>query len=248
MTKQMDKFQAIVISCIAIFFLIAAIVCGIMGESFWLFVAMIVAGLLLIGKIAPATNNANNKSCDSYVNIPNFSDDMSYSASTTLGETEFFCKIAGVAHRNNSSDIGGFIGFCQSDPNNPHDPNAIGVYNDKGRLLGYIPKEEQLAYRKWSKRDPIPCIGFITEDRYLHGKVKVIDANPDLTELHILKFAKWLVANHGVDYFPSGITLESEVQPKTADDWIEILIDSIADKQAEIKAKRHKSSPNQQEE
>jgi hypothetical protein len=183
---------------------------------------------------------------------PTFSDDLinnatDYSRALTLRETEYFCSIAGVSHHNDEDNIGGFIGYCMADPKNRHDKNAIGIYESGGRLVGYIPKDEQKNFKAWSKRDPLPCIGFIEEfDDRLRGKVKVIDACPELTELHMFKFIRWLILNHGKGFIPSNIKVHKNVVLITKNQWLDFIEECIAENNEAVKALR-KASTNRQE-
>lgn len=174
-------------------------------------------------------------------------DATDYSRALTLRETEYFCSIAGVTHHNDEDNIGGFIGYCMADPNNRYDKNAIGIYESGGRLVGYIPKDEQKNFRTWSKRDPLPCIGFIEEfDGRMRGKVKVIDACPELTELHMFKFIKWLILNHGKGFIPSSMEIHKNVVLRTEDQWLDFIEECITESNEAIKALR-KATTNKQE-
>jgi hypothetical protein len=146
----------------------------------------------------------------------------------TLGETEYFCKIAGAHHRN--KDEGAFIGVVTNDPDNEYDKNAIAIYRNDGKLMGYIPREEQRDFRKWSDRDPLPCVGYVRYGDYvdMYGSVKVIDADKRLTELHIMKFVRWLIENYGVDFIPNDFTVDSATPPQTEEEWLDYLDEYIA--------------------
>lgn len=146
----------------------------------------------------------------------------------TLGETEYFCKIAGASHHDN--EAGAFIGIVMSDPDNEYDKNAIAIYHNDGRLVGYIPRNEQKDFREWSTREPLPCVGFFCEGDYtdLYGKVKVIDADQRLTEIHIAKFVRWMVEKYGVKYIPNDFVVDSPDAPRTKAQWLDYLDEYIA--------------------
>lgn len=146
----------------------------------------------------------------------------------TLGETEYFCKIAGASHHDN--EAGAFIGVVMSDPDNEYDKNAIAIYHNDGRLVGYIPRNEQKDFREWSTREPLPCVGFFCEGDYtdLYGKVKVIDADQRLTEIHIAKFVRWMVEKYGVKYIPNDFVVNSPDAPRTKAQWLDYLDEYIA--------------------
>lgn len=152
------------------------------------------------------------------------------------GDPGYLCKIAGVQYRNDAQDIGGFLGYVCSEPNNPHDKNAIAVYRSDGKLIGYIPKDEAKDFREWSTKENLPCIGFIKEgdEVPLYGKVRVIDADADETELEIVKFVKWLVSNFGVKFIPAGFTVNTDTPPQTKKAWLAFLTDYIDKKENEL--------------
>lgn len=146
----------------------------------------------------------------------------------TLGETEYFCKIAGASLHDNEE--GAFIGVVMSDPDNEYDKNAIAIYHNDGRLVGYIPRNEQKDFREWSTREPLPCVGFFCKGDYtdLYGKVKVIDADQRLTEVHIAKFVRWMVEKYGVKYIPNDFVVNSPDAPRTKAQWLDYLDEYIA--------------------
>lgn len=152
------------------------------------------------------------------------------------GDPSYFCKIAGVQYRNDVQDIGGFLGYVCSEPNNPHDKNAIAIYRNDGKLIGYIPKDETKDFREWSTKENLPCVGFIKDgdEVALYGKVKVIDADADETELEIVKFVKWLVSNFGVKFIPFGFKVNTDTPPRTKKDWLAFLTEYIDKKENEL--------------
>lgn len=180
----------------------------------------------------------------------------------TLTETELFCDIAGVAHHNNTEQ--GFIGYVCSDPTNRHDPNAIAICDLSGKLIGYIPKAQQNRYNQWTNRDGLPCVGFIYtgHNGNLKGKVKVVDADRVITEIHFIKFVLRLISNHGRSYIPSEFYSSPTDRFRSEDWWLDRLSESLAvreeKKKVADKARRLadkakaspicKSSTNQQEE
>lgn len=75
-------------------------------------------------------------------------------------------------------------GYIKAEPDNPHDPNAIGVYNNEFGLVGYIPKTDTDFVRAWMHSDS-PCaeckIYLSVEpewDRYF-GSVYIIDSTDE---------------------------------------------------------------------
>lgn len=158
--------------------------------------------------------------------------DVTISAKVSTGP-EYFCKIAGVQYRNDAQDIGGFLGYVRSDPNNPYDKNAVAIYRSDGKLIGYIPKDETDDFRAWSVKENLPCIGFIKDgdEVALYGKVKIIDADAGETELEVVKFVKWLVSNFGVKFIPDGFKVDTNTALRTKKDWLAFLTEYIDEKE-----------------
>lgn len=59
---------------------------------------------------------------------------------------KYYSKIAGLKHRCTEQDAGTYEGYTQAE-DNPYDPNAIAIYTDEGKHVGYIPKEETGVFR-----------------------------------------------------------------------------------------------------
>lgn len=149
---------------------------------------------------------------------------------------DYFCKIAGVQYRNDVQDIGGFLGYVCSELTNPHDKNAIAIYRNDGKLIGYIPKDEIKDFREWSAKDNLPCVGFIKDggDLGLYGKVKVLDTDADETEFEIVKFVKWLVSNFGVKFIPVGFNADTGETLRTKKEWLAFLNKYIDEKENDL--------------
>lgn len=117
--------------------------------------------------------------------------------------------IADVAELCTAKDIGGFFGFVAKDSKNPEKPNAMGIYNDFGRLVGYIPEEELADYRQWCDDSAMPCGGFIQMDSStgkLRGFVKIVrPCNEDYMKNSLLKYFQWVVDNYGDRYVPKRV-------------------------------------------
>lgn len=145
----------------------------------------------------------------------------------TLGATEYFTDIAGVTHHNNS--CGAFIGTALKQTWNEHDKNAIGIYKASGALVGYIPRVDLESYNEWTDRNELPCIGFIDKkfNGKLRGKVKVIDADRNLTELHLIKFAIWLIENYGRRYIPKQFFVSLSDYTRSEDKWLDLLDEEL---------------------
>lgn len=140
-------------------------------------------------------------------------------------EAVYDTRIAGVMYNTSSFDIGGFIGYVRSEPDNPVDKNAIAIYRSDGKLMGRIAKDEIEQFREWSCKDNIPCIGYITEgdevERY--GKVKVIDTTKTQTTLEMIKYIAWLVKRFGKRYVPDCFELKSKTPIRTDEQWLKTL-------------------------
>lgn len=128
-------------------------------------------------------------------------------------EDEWFTYIAGVPHHATKYQIGGFCGWVAHEEGNKYDPYAMGVYNSKGKLLGYIPAKDVKQYRAWCDAEPQPCVGFIyEEDGQLRGRVKVLrPCNAEFLQTEFQRFVNWINNNYGRAYVPdlSGIQFET---------------------------------------
>lgn len=149
---------------------------------------------------------------------------------------DYFCEIAGVQYRNGIQDVGGFLGYVCSEPTDPHDKNAIAIYRNDGKHIGYIPKDEIKDFREWSAKENLPCVGFIKDgdEVALYGKVKIIDTDTDETELEVVKFVKWLVSNFGVKFIPVGFNADTGKTLRTKKDWLAFLTEYIDEKENEL--------------
>ena len=153
---------------------------------------------------------------------------------TVSGEPSYHTKIAGVQHRCDHQDVGGFLGYIKPNPDNPHDPNAIAIYRNGGKHLGYIPKDETNALRRWSAKEKLPCVGFIKEgdEVPLFGKVKVLDTSPEEAELEVAKYVRWMVSQFGLGFVPEGFSMDPV--PTSKKQALEIMDEYIENKEAEI--------------
>lgn len=52
-------------------------------------------------------------------------------------------------------------GYIEAEPSNMYDPNAIAIYHESGKLLGYISKECILDVKKFTDGDNAPCLIYI---------------------------------------------------------------------------------------
>lgn len=153
---------------------------------------------------------------------------------TVSGEPSYHTKIAGVQHRCDHQDVGGFLGYIQHDPTNSHDPNAIAIYRNDGKHLGYIPKDETNSLRCWSAKEELPCVGFIKEgdEVLLFGKVKVLDTFPEEAELEAVKYVRWMVSQFGVKFIPPGFAIDPA--PTSKQHALDILDEYIEKKEVDL--------------
>lgn len=164
--------------------------------------------------------------------------DVGISLKVTAGSEDgtYYTRIAGVQHHNSKQDIGGFLGYVCSEPNNQYDKNAVAVYRNDNKLLGYLPKDEIKTFREWSKKENLPCIGFIKagDEVPLFGKVKIIDTDKDETDLIVARYVKWMVSNFGTKFIPAGFSVDAGKELRTKTDWIDFLDGYITEKETEL--------------
>lgn len=122
----------------------------------------------------------------------------------TINST-YYTYIAGVNYHNNK--VGGFLGVVAPEPNNPHDPNAIAIYNQRNaQLVGYIAKSEQNDFRAWSNGHNCTCVGYIKKgdgEYPLMGRIHVIyPYNEDFVRRTTQSLIISIANNHGEKYRP----------------------------------------------
>lgn len=161
---------------------------------------------------------------------------ISIKVTTGSDDGTYYTKIAGAQHHSSTQDIGGFLGYVCSEPNNPYDKNAVAIYRNDNKLLGYIAKDEIESFREWSEKENLPCIGFIKTGNEvpLFGKVKIIDTDEDEMNLIIVRYVRWMVSNFGAKFIPSGFKVDAGKELKTKMDWIDFLDGYIEKKEAEL--------------
>ena len=157
-----------------------------------------------------------------------------FKVNVKVGEPSYHTKIAGVQFRCSPSDVGGFMGYIQHEPTNPHDPNAIAIYRNDGKHLGYIPKDETNALRRWSTKAQLPCVGFIKEgdEVPLFGKVKVLDTFLEEVELEAAKYVRWMVNKFGLAFIPKDFNIDPA--PTSKQHALDILDEYIDKKEADL--------------
>lgn len=188
-----------------------------------------------VKKIRKTTNSKATNSVVIEVPSSQLCPSVSISVSNSNDGT-YYTKIAGAQHHCNKQDIGGFLGYICSEPNNQYDKNAVAVYRNDNKKLGYLPKDEIKSFREWSEKENMPCVGFIKagDEVPLFGKVKIIDTDKDETDLIVARYVKWLVSNFGAKFIPAGFSVDVNKELKTKTDWIDFLDEYIEEKEAEL--------------
>lgn len=140
-------------------------------------------------------------------------------------ELSYYTRIAGAQYNTSYADVGGFIGYVRSEPDNKHDPNAIGIYRNDHKLMGHIAKVELEDFRAWSGKENLPCVGYITRGTQVerYGKVKIIDTHKSLSIVEMVRFVAWMVNKFGVDYIPKGLVVNTSKELRTEAQWLEAL-------------------------
>ena len=116
---------------------------------------------------------------------------------------DFYTHIAGINYHANKKDVGAFVGIAVPEPENPHDENAIAIYRNDSRRLGYIGKDNLKDYHEWSKGKPFTCVGciFLNNDMTLYGKVKVIKPyNAQYVEDETRRYLEWALDKYGTPF------------------------------------------------
>lgn len=140
-------------------------------------------------------------------------------------ELSYYTRIAGAQYNTSYADVGGFLGYVRSEPDNKHDPNAIGIYRNDNKLMGHIAKVELEDFRAWSGKENLPCVGYITRGTQVerYGKVKIIDTHKSLSIVEMVRFVAWMVNKFGVDYIPKGLVVNTSKELRTKAQWLDAL-------------------------
>jgi hypothetical protein len=73
-------------------------------------------------------------------------------------------SIAGINKRRGIGDyVGKYRGYLKPEPSNKFDPNAIAVYHEDGKHLGYIASEATESVRRLGQDFPMFCWGEIRQ-------------------------------------------------------------------------------------
>lgn len=75
-------------------------------------------------------------------------------------------KIAGLSFYVNADNYTEFTiegGYIKPEPSNVHDPNAIAIYHESGKQIGYISKEYIYDVKKFTDGENAPCLIYIVQ-------------------------------------------------------------------------------------
>ena len=123
--------------------------------------------LLLLGEVLRQAKERNDQRTIEQVNsltyrgpLPVQKQDGSY---TSYRYVRMY-SIAGINKRRGIKPyIGKFCGYIKPEPSNKFDPNAIAVYHEDGKHLGYIPAAETDGVRRLGQDFPMFCWGEIIQ-------------------------------------------------------------------------------------
>lgn len=84
-------------------------------------------------------------------------------------------KMEDVRHRDLPIElVGNFTGKAVAETGNKYDPNAIGIYNDEGLCLGFLPKGNEWLYDYINlKGGEVKAYGLLGYDEGMFGRVCV---------------------------------------------------------------------------
>lgn len=137
------------------------------------------------------------------------------------------CRIAGISFRCTEADEGGFMGGVRLEPDNEHDPNAIAVYTNEGKHVGYVPRDKQAEVRAaMNGDDAAPCVGYIgtfggrKKKNGVYGKIKIINTeDKNLMNIEAITFVAH-VMNDEDEY---AIPKEFASEPVTEEEWHKLI-------------------------
>lgn len=223
MKEQKDN-ESKVVAWSVVLTLIVACVVGSMTESFFIGLIVFIIGFLLSFKILFTPPKEEEYSAP--INSAPTINPMPRKKNKRL---TFETKLAGAQHRCNDNDIGGFIGYIAPEPNNAYDKNAIAVYRNDGKQVGYIPRDDIASLKRWASQPSLPCIGYIFDGDIVEywGRITIVDADPQQTELELVKIAYDMVVRDGVDILPEEFRVEGDEQPTSKKEWLQVLEDRI---------------------
>ena len=219
MNEQQDNESKVVAWSVVLTMIVACVV-GSMMDSFFIGLITFVIGFVLSIKIlfTPSKNEEPREPINSAPGIKPIPRKKNKS-------TTFETKLAGAQYRCTDDDIGGFLGYIAPEPDNEYDKNAIAVYRNNGKHVGYIPREDIASLKRWASQPSLPCIGYIFDGDIVEywGRITIVDADPQQTELELVKIAYDMVVRDGADILPEEFRVEGDEQPPSRKEWLEIL-------------------------
>lgn len=198
-----------------------AVLLGFYSESF--IVGLIIFAIGIYATYQILVNSVRDTTPSSSPNEPIVS---SVSSSKPRPKRATFeTRVAGAQHHCDDGDIGGFMGYIAPDPNNEYDKKAIAIYRNDGKHLGFIPKDDIARLKRWASQPSLPCIGYIFDGDTVEywGKITIVDAEPQQTELEMVKAAYDMVLRDGTKVLPPDFNTEGNDQPTSRKEWLQVL-------------------------
>lgn len=223
MNEQQDNESKVVAWSVVLTTIVACVV-GSMMDSLFIGLITFIIGFLLSIKIL--FTPPKQKDTSAPINSAPVINPM---PRTKKKRITFKTKLAGAQYHCDDDDIGGFLGYIAPEPDNEYDKNAIAVYRNNGKHVGYIPREDIASLKRWASQPSLPCIGYIFDGDIVEywGRITIVDADPQQTELELVKIAYDMVVRDGADILPEEFRVEGDEQPTSRKEWLEVLEDRI---------------------
>lgn len=219
MNEQQDNESKAVAWSVVLTMIVACVV-GSMMDSFFIGLITFIIGFLLSFKILFTPPKQEDTSAP--INSAPVINPM---PRTKKKRITFETKLAGAQYHCDDDDIGGFLGYIAPEPDNEYDKNAIAVYRNNGKHVGYIPKDDVIRVKRWASQPSLPCIGYIFDGDIVEywGRITIVDADPQQTELELVKIAYDMVVRDGAHILPEEFRVEGDEQPTSRKEWLEVL-------------------------
>ena len=221
MESQQDPKVVAATWCVVLTIIIAG-VAGILMSSFIVAAIVFFIGLYIAYKVLINDNQSIVEAERSKAQVK-----MAVPRNTTR-HAEIDTRIAGASHYCKDNDIGGFLGYVETEPDNPYDKNAIAIYRNDGKKLGHIPREDITKVKRAMSGENLPCIGFILDGDVVDywGRVTIVKGDKKFTERTIIENAIYMVERDGLDMLPPDFRTDGD-QPTTKKEWLEVLNDRL---------------------
>lgn len=134
--------------------------------------------------------------------------------------------IAGAQYHDGVEGAG-FIGYTRREPDNPHDPRAVAIYDNEHRHVGYIPRKDLDEYYESAKSDSdeYVCMGFIGGP--CDTACTVIFAKSEDVPIRLLLYdAREMVEVHGTEAYPVNLKVPG-IDPSADADTLLAQIDAF---------------------